>query len=292
MVIFTGHLRHNAATLTTTMDAIMKPGSGQGTPPLLPAPPHFLPFPVDRHSRVPCIVSATPSYFRLQTNRGQIFPIPNDSQRWLRVHLPVFLEQVREKTILSFRVFQLIDFSVYLRVNSSSLSVLKCTKLEEGWRRRWRRREHRNIIFLSTWRILVDFRARFVEPLSSKEARTRKNRARGGRGQALDRWELCASRGQVEMTWNDEACGVWRENKRRQQFRAIWGQWRETRAPRATRVTACHGSARPCDRPPRPRLSFSFTRNFSLPPRPFQKISRTISSMEEVRKIWGEFHRA
>lgn len=25
---------------------------------------------------------------------------------------------------------------------------------------------------------------------------------------SLDRWELCASRGQVEMTWNDEACGV------------------------------------------------------------------------------------
>ena len=40
-VIFTGHLRHNAATLTTTMDAIMS-GSGQETPTCVSAVP-FVP---------------------------------------------------------------------------------------------------------------------------------------------------------------------------------------------------------------------------------------------------------
>lgn len=131
----------------------MKPG--QGTSYLRPRT--SFPFPsVYRHSRI----VSPPLYFRLETNCGQIFPISNDSQRWLANSIPsrLFLEQVRP-----FYRFVYIKRAYRNRIGNQQFSS---SFLNQGRMEKKMDNVNRNFFH----RRDPDFRGgKFLEPLSPKE---------------------------------------------------------------------------------------------------------------------------
>lgn len=239
----------------------MKPG--QGTSYLRPRT--SFPFPsVYRHSRI----VSPPLYFRLETNCGQIFPISNDSQRWLAKSIPsrLFLEQVRP-----FYRFVYIKRAYRNRIGNQQFSSSFLNQgISEGWKRRWT-----TLIEIFS----IDVILTSVEG-SSLNPYPRRNEEKSWR-QALDRWELCASRGQVEMTWNDERS--MRRMTGKQKKATIWGNLGAVaRDPRASsnsrdRLSRLCATVWPATASSRSASRFP-SREISSPSFPFLVFSKDLSN--------------
>lgn len=132
------------------------------------------------------------------------------------------------------RVYREIELRIRTKFPSSIRSILNILYIND--KRRWIKRALHYIFFLikfKTGKIIYNWTMRYCNMInvfkffivklnlnlgslqvrrtlilegSANEEKSWRRRRR--RRQALGRWELCASRGQVEMTWNDEACGV------------------------------------------------------------------------------------